>query len=110
MIADSHCHAWQMWPYDSKVSDPNQRGSIETLLFEMDNNSVERAAVVCARIGGGAGGNGFANEDNNEYVSNFAKKYPDRLTAWIDVDCIWRPEHHTPNAAKRPLAKQKILE
>ena len=101
MIADSHCHAWQMWPYDLKVPDPSVRGSIETLLLEMDNNSVERAAVVCARIGGGAGGTGFANEDNNEYVSNFARKYPDRLTAWIDVDSIWRPEHHTLNAAKR---------
>ena len=67
----------------------------------MDANGVSRAALVCARIGGGAGGEGFANEDNNKYVSKFAKKFPDRLTAWVDVDCMWRQEHHTPGAANR---------
>ena len=101
MIADSHCHAWQNWPYSRTVSDAESRGSAEALLQEMDLNGVARAVVVCARIGGGAGGAGFPNEENNEYVAKFAQKYPDRLQAWIDVDCVWRPEYHTSNAAQR---------
>jgi L-fuconolactonase len=101
VIADSHCHAWRQWPYDKSVPDPKHRGSAEALLYEMDTNGVARAAVVCARIGDGAGGQGFANEDNNKYVSKFARRFPDRLTAWVDVDCMWRKEHHTPGAAQR---------
>jgi predicted TIM-barrel fold metal-dependent hydrolase len=101
MIVDTHCHAWRRWPYDRAVPDPDSRGSIESLLYEMDHNGVEHAAVVCARIGGGAGGDGYANEDNNEYVLSAAKRHPDRLTAWIDIDCVWRPDHHAPGAADR---------
>lgn len=101
MIADSHCHAWRRWPYDKSVPDPDHRGSIEALLYEMDTHGVSRASVVCARIGDGAGGDGFGNEDNNEYVADFARKHPDRITAWVDVDCSWRKEHHTPGAVTR---------
>lgn len=102
---DAHCHAWRRWPYDTAVPDPDSRGSIESLLWEMDAAGVERAAVVCARIGGGAGGDGFANEDDNAYVAAFAAAHPDRMTAWVDVDCSWRPEYHAPGAADRLRAE-----
>lgn len=101
MIFDAHCHAWQHWPYDTGVPDPESRGSAEALLYEMDTHGVDRAAIVCARIGAGAGGAGFGNPDNNDYVARFAAAHPDRILAWVDVDCVWRPEHHTPGATAR---------
>lgn len=105
MLFDAHCHAWRRWPYDTAVPDADSHGSIEALLYEMDTHGVERAAVVCARIGGGPGGHGFANEDNNDYVARFASTHPDRITPLVDVDCVWRPEHHTAGAAERLLAE-----
>lgn len=101
MIVDSHCHAWRRWPYDTGVPDALTRGSLETLVYEMDTHGVDHSAVVCARIGAGAGDNGFGNPDNNDYVSEFAHAHPDRITAWVDVDCSWRDEYHTPGAAAR---------
>lgn len=101
MIIDTHCHAWSRWPYDMSVPDPETRGSVESLLYEMDSHGVDYAAVVCARIGGGPGGSGFSNDDNNEYVVNAARLHPSRLRAWIDVDCVWRNDHHSPGAAGR---------
>ncbi len=101
MIVDSHCHAWRRWPYDTGVPDASTRGSLEALLYEMDSHGVDHSAVVCARIGAGAGGDGFGNPDNNDYVSSFARAHPDRLTAWVDVDCSWRDEYHTPGAVQR---------
>lgn len=101
MIADAHCHAWRRWPYAPRVPDPDTRGSVEALLFEMDTHGVAHAAVVCARIGGGDGGDGHENADNNDYVAAAAARHPDRLTAWVDVDCAWRTEYHTAGAADR---------
>ncbi|WP_162606659.1 amidohydrolase family protein [Jiangella asiatica] len=100
MIIDSHCHAWRRWPYDAAVPDPDHRGSVDALLYELDAGGVERAAVVCARIGHEAGP-GCANDDNNDYVAAAAGRHPDRLVTVADVDSFWRPEHHTPGAADR---------
>jgi L-fuconolactonase len=100
VIFDSHCHAWRRWPYDTRVPDTGHRGSAESLLYEMDRNGVERAAVVCARIGHEVGPDN-ANEDNNEYVAAAARLHPDRLVMVADVDCSWRPEHHRPGSARR---------
>ncbi|PZF85328.1 amidohydrolase family protein [Jiangella anatolica] len=100
MIADSHCHAWRRWPYDARVPDPDHRGSVDALLYELDANGVDRAAVVCARIGADVGPD-FANDDNNDYVATAVRRHPDRLTLVADVDGSWRPEHHRPGAAGR---------
>lgn len=105
MLFDAHCHAWRRWPYQLGVPDPDSRGSADALLHEMDAHGVERAAIIAARIGGGAGGDGAENADNNAYVARYAATHPDRLLAWVDVDCVWRPEYHTPGAAERLLTE-----
>jgi L-fuconolactonase len=92
-IVDSHCHAWRMWPYQPPVPDPQSRGLVEQLLFEMDAAGVARAAVVCARID--------HNPDNNDYVADCVRRYPDRLYQLADVDCFWSETYHTPGAADR---------
>ena len=50
MIVDSHCHAWRRWPYQPPVPDPESRGLVEQLLWEMDRHGVDRAAVVDAAL------------------------------------------------------------
>ena len=92
-IIDSHCHAWRTWPYTPEVPDPESRPAAEQLLFEMDQCGVDRAAVVCARID--------HNPDNNDYVSGYVSRHPERLIQIADVDCSWSPEYHTPGAADR---------
>jgi predicted TIM-barrel fold metal-dependent hydrolase len=93
VIIDSHCHAWTTWPYDTTVPDPESRGRIEQLLFEMDRNGVDKAVLICARID--------FNPDNNAYVAEMATRFPDRIIPFPDVDCVWSPEYHTPGAADR---------
>mgnify|MGYP000103164064 CR=1 FL=1 len=93
MIIDSHCHAWTVWPYKEPVPDPGSRGVIEQLLFEMDQNGVDQAVIICARID--------RNPDNNEYIAEQARKYPNRIHQFPDVDCSWWPTYHTPGAADR---------
>lgn len=93
MIVDSHCHAWRYWPYEPPVPDPTSRGLVEQLLFEMDTNGVDRAAVVCARI--------HHNPDDNDYIFECVKQYPDRLYQLADVDCRWSETYHRPGAADR---------
>lgn len=96
MIIDSHCHAWRTWPYQPPVPDPESRGTVEQLLFEMDQHGVDAATVVCARID--------HNPDNNDYVAQAVRRYPDRLFQLADVDCSWTDTYHTPGAADRLAA------
>jgi L-fuconolactonase len=93
MIIDSHTHAWEAWPYRPPVPDPESRGRVEQLLWEMDACGVDRAVLVCARID--------HNPGNNEYVHNCIRKYPDRLVQFADVDCSWTETYHTPGGAGR---------
>jgi L-fuconolactonase len=101
MIFDSHCHAWRNWPYDDHVPDGRYRASVDSLLWEMDEAGVGRAAVVCARMGRDVGERA-ANDDNNDYVAAAVAAHPDRLVMIGDVDGLWCPsEHHVPGAAGR---------
>jgi predicted TIM-barrel fold metal-dependent hydrolase len=93
MIIDSHCHAWETWPYDQTVPDPDSRGRVEQLLFEMDRAGVERSVIVSAAID--------FNPDNNDYVAHAVAQHPDRLVQLADVDSFWRREYHLPGSAAR---------
>jgi L-fuconolactonase len=96
MIVDAHCHAWRFWPYQPPVPDPTSRGTIEQLLFEMDQHGVDQATVVCARID--------HNPDNNDYVAECVRRFPDRLHQLADVDCQWTATYHALGAADRLAA------
>ena len=93
MIIDSHCHAWRYWPYEPPAPDPTSRGTVEQLLWEMDQHGVDKAVLVCARI--------EHNPDDNEYVAACLQRFPDRLYQFADVDCYWWPTYQTPGAAAR---------
>ncbi len=93
MIIDAHCHVWSYWPYAPEVPDPESRGTVEQLLFEMDTNGIDQALIVCAEID--------HNPDNNGYVAEIVKRYPTRLYQVADVDSMWKPTYHTPGAADR---------
>ena len=93
MIIDCHTHAWDRWPYEPAVPDPETRGAIEQLLFEMDRNDVDKAIIICARID--------HNPHNNDYIATCAEKYPDRIVQFADVDCSWTESYHQPGAAER---------
>jgi L-fuconolactonase len=93
MIIDSHSHAWEHWPYQPTVPDPRSRGTIEQLLFEMDNNSVDQAVLVCANID--------HNPDNNDYIARCVQQYPNRFYQFADVDSAWSTTYHTGGAAER---------
>jgi L-fuconolactonase len=93
MIVDSHTHAWEYWPYEPLVPDPESRGRVEQLLWEMDRNGVDKTVLVCARIN--------HNPGNNDYVAECLKKHAGRLIQFADVDCSWTETYHTPGAAAR---------
>lgn len=95
MIIDAHCHAWETWPYQPPVPDPATRGSIEQLVFEMDQNGVDRALIVCAGIDD--------NPDNNQYVYDKIQAYDNRFDFVVDVDSFWTNTYHTDGAANRLL-------
>ena len=90
-IIDSHCHAWNYWPYLPEVPDPDHHGSVETLLNQMDVNGVDSATIVCAQI--------HRNPNNNDYVAAAVRKYPDRLNQFADVDLVL--VGHLPHARRR---------
>jgi L-fuconolactonase len=93
MIIDSHTHAWRRWPYQPPVPDPESRGIVEQLLWEMDRHGVDKAVLVCARI--------EHNPDNNDYVAECVARHPERLVQFADVDCSWSDTYHVPGAAQR---------
>ena len=92
-IIDSHCHTWAHWPYSSAVPDPESRGVVEQLLYEMDQNGVDEAAIVSAQIN--------QNPENNAYVATQVSCYPDRLHQFVDSDSMWSPTYHQPGAGER---------
>ncbi len=92
MIVDSHCHAWERWPYIPEVPDYESRGRIEQLLHEMQVNGVDEAVLICANI--------ERNPRDNEYVAAEAQKHPN-VHQFPDVDSYWGPTHHAPGAAGR---------
>lgn len=93
MIVDSHCHAWRYWPYEPPVPDPTSRPVVEQLLHEMQECGIDEAVVVAARI--------EYNPDDNDYVAECVRRFPDRLYQFADVDCMWTPDYHAPGAAER---------
>jgi predicted TIM-barrel fold metal-dependent hydrolase len=93
VIVDSHTHAWARWPYEPEVPDEATKGSVEHLIHEMDQNGVDQAVIVAARI--------EKNPDNNAYGAAAVRRYPTRLYQFADVDCVWSPEYHTPGAVER---------
>ena len=70
MIVDSHCHAWTTWPYDTSVPDPQHRGTIERLLFEMD----VAVQTLAAELGQG-----------HRAVVALTGSYHNLLRMWADV-------------------------
>lgn len=94
MIVDGHCHAWRRWPYGPPaVPDPDTRGCVELLLFELDRHGIDEAILICARIGD--------NDDNIEYALEAAARYPGRLHVFPDVDCFWSDDYHRRGVADR---------
>jgi predicted TIM-barrel fold metal-dependent hydrolase len=93
MLIDSHCHAWEYWPYEPSVPDPESRGRIEQLINQMDINGVQQATIVSAQI--------EHNPNNNDYIADAVRRYPSRLYQYADVDCSWSDTYHTPGAASR---------
>ncbi|MCY4081201.1 MAG: amidohydrolase family protein [Caldilineaceae bacterium] len=93
MIIDSHCHAWERWPYEPPVPDFHGKGRFEQLLNEMDLNGVDQAFLVCAGI--------EHNPHNNDYIYRMSGLYSGRIRQVADVDCSWSETYHTPGAADR---------
>jgi L-fuconolactonase len=93
MIIDCHTHAWDYWPYEPAVPDPQSRSLVEQLLWQMDRNGVDVSVLVCARI--------EHNPNNNDYGADCARRYPDRIVQFADVDCSWTDTYHTPGAVDR---------
>lgn len=96
MIVDAHCHAWRHWPYQPAVPDPESRGRVEQLLFEMDSAGVDRAIIICAGID--------HNPENNGDVATDIAPYGNRLVMFADVDSRWTATYHQTGAAQRLAA------
>jgi len=96
MILDGHCHIWENWPYHPPVPDGTSRARAEQLLYEMDANSVDRAVVICARIGD--------NAANIDYAFDAALRHDDRLIVFPDLECKWGADYRKPGARDRLAA------
>lgn len=96
MILDGHCHIWENWPYQPPVPDVAARARAEQLLYEMDANGVERAVVICARIGDNAG--------NVDYAFDAARRHGGRLVVFPDLECRWSADYRTRGARDRLAA------
>ncbi len=70
VIVDSHCHVSPYW-YEP----------VESLLFQMDQNGVEKAVLVQ-----------YMGQFNNEYQSQCARRFPGRFASVVLVDT------HSPEA------------
>ena len=101
MIIDSHCHAWEYWPYQEKnnhepnqipVPNPNVWGNIDQLAYEMKKNNIDYATIVSAQI--------WKNPENNIYINNSVKKHKN-LFQFFDFDSYWSNTYQTKNADKR---------
>jgi L-fuconolactonase len=92
-LIDSHCHAWTVWPYEPSVPDPEHRGSVDQLIWEMDQSGVSSACLVAANI--------ERNPDNNAYIAACVQRYPDRLHHIAHIDCFWEPTYVAAGAADR---------
>lgn len=92
-LFDSHCHAWQYWPYKPPVPDPKQRGRIEQLIHEMEINGIDKALIVCAQID--------HNPENNKYITHQVRKYAGKIFQLVDLDSKWSPTYHQPGGAQR---------
>jgi L-fuconolactonase len=93
MIIDAHCHVWKRWPYQPPVPDTESRARAEQLLFEMDQNGVEKAVLISAAIGD--------NPDSNDYVAQVAAAHPGRFIPFADIDSRWTPYYRRDGAATR---------
>lgn len=93
MIIDSHCHAWQFWPYQPSVPDPRSHSSINQLLSNMDKYQVDQALIVCANLD--------FNPLNNKYIFEQAKKFPKRIIQLADIDSYWSDTYHALGADTR---------
>lgn len=93
MILDAHCHVWERWPYQPPVPDPDTRARAEQLLFEMDNNGVERAVIICAGIGD--------NPRNADYAFEAAERHTGRFVVFPDIECRWSETFRKPGARAR---------
>jgi L-fuconolactonase len=92
-VLDSHCHAWERWPYEPPVPDPLDRAVVGQLVYEMDAHGVAAATIVCANIGG--------NHDNNAYVARAVADQPGRLFQLADFDSHWSTTYHVAGAPRR---------
>ncbi len=102
MIIDSHCHAWEYWPYQDRndhepnqlpVPNPETWGNVEQLIYEMGNNNIDKATIVSAQI--------WHNPENNKYIANSVNKYKDKLYQFADVDSNWSSTYQMEGAADR---------
>jgi L-fuconolactonase len=92
-IIDSHCHTWAVWPYSADVPDPESRGVVGQLLYEMKQNGVDEAVIVSAQI--------RHNPENNAYGAAQVARYPNRLHQFVDIDSFWSSTYHQPGAGDR---------